>query len=92
MIAQHRLFLTRFHELSLAAAQITLAVRDGVLTLRSAVFAWGVCLDVEGELPLADNCFDLLPGIPYRLPWPAELGEPRVVRLGNRDAVSCHCT
>ena len=50
-------------------------------------FAWGVCLDVDGEAALADNCFDLLPGIPYVMPWGAGLGEPKVVRLGSRDAV-----
>ena len=83
MIAQHRLFLTRFKELAFADPHITLALADGVLTLSSTTFAWGVCLDVDGELPLADNCFDLLPGIPYRMPWPAELGEPVVRRVGS---------
>ena len=57
------------------------------LTLLSDVFAWGVCLDQDGEAPLADNCFDLLPGGQYTMPWSAELGQPRIVRLGNRDAV-----
>ena len=56
-----------------------------MLTLNSDAFAWGVCLDVDGEAALADNCFDLLPGLPHTVPWPAEPGEPRVVRVGNRD-------
>ncbi len=59
-----------------------------MLTLTSDAFAWGVCLDVDGEKRLADNCFDLIPGLPYTLPWPLESGEPGVVALGNRDAVA----
>ena len=27
----------------------------------------GVCLDLNGETPLADNLFDLFPHMPYRL-------------------------
>jgi len=42
---------------------------------------------VEGERPLPDNCFDLIPGLPYTIPWSTRFGEPQVVRLGNRDAV-----
>jgi len=57
---------------------------DGLtLTLRSDVFAWGVCLDLNGETPLPDNCFDLLPGIERTMAWSPELGEPKVVALGN---------
>jgi hypothetical protein len=88
-VAQHRCFTVRFHELHLKRdPQITMTVENGTLTLSSDVFCWGVCLDVGGELPLADNCFDLLPGIRYSLPWDeTTLGEPRIVRLGNRDAL-----
>jgi beta-mannosidase len=88
-IAQHRALFARFHELNLVREpEIDMIVRGGVLTLRSEVFCWGVCLDAEGDRPVADNVFDLLPGIPYRLPWnTSTLGEPRLVRLGNRDAL-----
>jgi len=87
-LAQHRLFLERFKDLAFAAPQITLTRQGEWLTLISDAFAWGVCLDVDGEAPLADNCFDLLPGIAHTMPWSTELGEPRIVRLGNRDAVT----
>jgi len=87
-IAQHRLFLERFKDLAFAEPCITTTVAGDTLTLTSDAFAWGVCLDVEGEVPLADNCFDLIPGVPYLMPWRAGSGEPRVVRLGNRDAVA----
>ncbi len=84
-VAQHRLFLERFRGLRFAQPDIRLEVADGMLTAAAGAFVWGLCLDVDGERPLADNCFDLLPGIPYRCAWPAELGPPQVVKFGNRD-------
>ncbi|HOS43933.1 MAG TPA: hypothetical protein PK794_09605, partial [Armatimonadota bacterium] len=84
-VAQHRLFVERFTDLRLVEPTITLDARAASLTLTADAFAWGVCLDVDGDLPLPDNCFDLLPGIPYTLPWHPQLGEPRIVKLGNRD-------
>lgn len=83
IVAQHRLLRERFKDLEMPQPKIDLQVKDGKLTLRSETFAWGVCLDVEGEVPLADNCFDLLPGIPCTMAWSSGLGEPRVVRTGN---------
>lgn len=88
-VAQHRCFTERFKDLQLQRnPEIKQSLEDGILTLSSDVFCWGVCLDVDGEQPLTDNCFDLLPGIPYSLPWDEQaLGEPRIIRLGNRDAL-----
>lgn len=43
--------------------------------------------EAKGEAALAENCFDLLPGVLYTIAWTADLGEPRVVRIGSRDAV-----
>jgi beta-mannosidase len=86
-VAQHRLFVRRFHELEFAPADVRLSRCDDVLTLSCDTFAWGICLDLDGERPLTDNCFDLLPALPYRLGWPAACGEPTVMRIGSRDAV-----
>jgi len=86
-VAQHRLFLHRFKELEFRPPAITVAQGKGAVTLSCDVFAWGVCLDIDGELDLPDNCFDLLPGIPCAIPWSAELGEARIARIGSRDAV-----
>lgn len=69
-ISQHRLFRTRFRELRLAAPQVQCERDAGQLRLRSDAFAWAVCLDDAGEKPLADNYFDLLPGIEYAVAWP----------------------
>ncbi len=85
LVAQNRQFFARFDRLDLVPnPHITLMRGGGRLVLVAEAFVWGVCLDVDGEAPLADNCFDLLPGIPYTLPWPDELGEPRIVRTGNQ--------
>lgn len=86
--AQHRLFVAPFKSLAFADPQIALRLEGDRLTLTADTFAWGVCLDVDGERPLADNCFDLLPGVPYTLRWDTGLGAPQVLRVGNRDGVA----
>jgi beta-mannosidase len=89
IVAQHRAFFARFGEMKIIRdPAIEMSVDNGVLTLKSDAFCWGVCLDENGDTPVPDNLFDLLPGIPYTLPWDERtLGEPRIVRLGNRDAL-----
>ncbi len=81
--AQHRLLVNRFSELHLTPPQIALDRSGATLTLRAEAFVWGVCLDLDGELALADNAFDLLPGIAHTIPWPDALGDPRIVATGN---------
>ena len=82
-VAQHRLFLKRFGELEFAPPEVATHYKDGLLTLRSPTFVWGVCLDLDGEAPLSDNCFDLYPGIDYVLPWDSALGTPKLHGVGN---------
>ena len=41
-------------------------------------------LDLDGEAPLADNCFDLLPGIPYPVAWTGPEAV-RVVRVAGAE-------
>lgn len=86
-VAQHRLFVERFKDLAFVEPRIEMSSSRGELTLRADAFVWAVCLDVDGESTIADNCFDLLPGIAYTMPWNADLGQPRIVRIGSRDAV-----
>jgi beta-mannosidase len=85
MVCQNRWFERRFHELELAPhPEIEMRLENGVLRLWSNVFVWGVCLDVDGERPVADNAFDLLPNVPYSLPWDeAVLGPPKILATGN---------
>jgi beta-mannosidase len=89
LIAQHRAFFARFGDLNIVRdPAIEMTVEGGKLTLQSDVFCWGVCLDENGDSGATDNVFDILPGIPYTIPWDEKtLGEPRIVRLGNRDAL-----
>jgi beta-mannosidase len=65
VISQYRLFLARFKDLVLLKPQISIKQNGDKLILTSPVFVWGVALDIDGESDITDNCFDLLPGIPY---------------------------
>jgi beta-mannosidase len=61
LMAPHR-------ELALAKPEFTAIVHDGVLEVSSRVYCHGVHLEDSGHEVLADNYFDLLPGIPLRIP------------------------
>ena len=82
-VARDRLFLPLYKDLALPKAFINVRRAGGHAIFESDVFAWQVCLDLTGEVPLPDNFFDVLPRIPTVLDWPAELGAPCVVRIGN---------
>jgi beta-mannosidase len=81
VIARNRLFAAELKDMEWPRAEVTVEARDGVALLRSDAFAWGVCLDLDGELPLADNFLDVYPGMPYALPWP-HAHPPQIVRGG----------
>jgi beta-mannosidase len=81
--AQHRLLVTRFKDLQWSAPRIEMSREGEHLELRSSAFVWGVTLDVNGEDAVADDCFDLIPGIAYRIPWPGAKPLPEVQRTGN---------
>jgi beta-mannosidase len=61
LLAPHR-------ELALSRPEITSRVREGVLEVRSPVYCHGVHLEDGGHEVLADNYFELLPGVPCRIP------------------------
>jgi beta-mannosidase len=84
-VARDRLFLPYYRDLQWPRTRPRVRVRrqDGRAIFESTTFAWRVCLDLDGEKPLPDNFFDVLPGIPTVLYWPADLGTPRVLRVGN---------
>lgn len=81
-IDQSRIFLTPFKDLSFAKPEVQVDCRHAQATFTSNVFCWGLCLDLTGQADLSDNLFDLLPGIAYRLPCPADK-PPKVIRCGN---------
>jgi beta-mannosidase len=82
VIAKNRLVLPLFKELSWAPAKPEVTVKDGVATFTSQSWAWGVCLDLDGGDGLADNFFDVFPGLPHRIPWTGT-EKPRILRVGN---------
>ncbi len=82
-VSRDVLFLPYFKEMTWPQAEVRVRREGGQAIFESDVFAWRVCLDLDGETALPDNFFDVLPGIPTVLDWPAELGEPRVLRVGN---------
>jgi beta-mannosidase len=82
-VSRDVLFLPYFREINWPEAQVRVRREGGQAIFESDVFAWRVCLDLDGEAALPDNFFDVLPGIPTVLDWPAELGEPRVLCVGN---------
>ena len=83
VIAQNRIFSERFKDMAWGRPEISVR-RDGEhAVFASDAFAWGVAIDIDGERSVPDNCFDLLPGIDYRIPWPASEPLPSVMRVGN---------
>ena len=83
----HRLFRERFKNLRWPDAQIRCTTSSGQLHLTCDTFAWSVCLDESGETPLADNYFDLLPGIDVTLPWPNDRPGPSLIRAANNTSL-----
>jgi len=83
IVAYHRLFLHPFHELELVPATVDVKRLASEASFRCETFAWGVCLDTTGSHEYADNCFDLLPGLRYTVPWPGSAGEPQVAWIGS---------
>lgn len=79
--ARHRLVLPLFKELRFAPAAPSVRVEGGMAVFTSPVFAWGVCLDLDGERQLADNFFDVWPDRPYAIPWSG--AAPRIIGVGN---------
>ena len=85
-VATQRLFRARFKDLEWVPADVQCVRTEGNLHLRAERFAWAVCLDPDGERPLADNYVDLIPGIERIIPWPEDLPVPAHVQAVNPSA------
>jgi len=83
VIAQNRIFTERFKDMEWSRADVSVRRDGGHAVFSSQVFAWCIAIDLDGERPLPDNAFDLLPGIDYRIVWPADAPLPQVIRTGN---------
>ncbi len=82
-LARDTLILPLFREMRWPKAKVQVTRRSGNVIFTSDTFAWRVCLDLDGEHALPDNFFDVYPGIPTVLPWPTNLGKPKILRIGN---------
>ena len=82
VIARHRLALPLFKEMAWPAAKPVVKVENGRAVFTAPAFCWGVCLDLDGEVEIADNFFDLYPGQAYSIPWTADQ-PPRILHVGN---------
>jgi beta-mannosidase len=82
-IARDCLFLPLFREMRWPKAKVRVSRRGGKAVFTCECFAWRVCLDLDGELALPDNFFDVYPGMPTVLPWHEKFGKPQILRIGN---------
>jgi beta-mannosidase len=85
LVARNRLFEPLFKDLRWPRANVAVHVETGRAIFTSDTFAWGVCLDLNGEQALADNFFDVYPGVPHEVAWPWDQ-PPRVLHVGNLPA------
>jgi hypothetical protein len=74
---QHRLFRSRFRELSFGEPNVRVTYRDGRAAFESESFVWCVLTDLDGESGVGDSAFDLLPGVPFEVPCSPGNPEPR---------------
>jgi len=82
LLARNRLLLPKFKDLQWLKPEVTVRLAAGRAVFESPTFVWAVCLDLNGEEPLADNLFDLYPGIPHAIEW-SRRDAPRILKVGN---------
>ena len=82
VLARNRLIDPLFREMEWSQAGVRVNVGKGTATFSCKVFAFNVCIDLEGGEKLADNFFDVYPGAPYTIPWRRRT-PPRVIQVGN---------
>lgn len=83
IIAQNKLFMARFKDLKWVDSPVRVERRGDKAVFSSETFAWGVCLDPDGDSPVCDDLFDLIPGIDYEMKWNPDLALPEVRRKAN---------
>ena len=81
-VARNRLFLPFFKDLEWAQADVQMRLEDGRIHFECDTFAWGVCMDLDGETPLDDNFFDIYPSMPHAIDWPYPRA-PELLKTGN---------
>lgn len=69
MVARNRLFHSFFKDIAWSPPDARVRREGDKAVFECDTFVWGVCLDLDGEIALSDNFFDIYPGIPYSIPW-----------------------
>jgi beta-mannosidase len=85
IVARNRLILPFFREMKWSAVSpgdIRVTRSRGKATFVCERFAWGVCLDLSGEIAMADNLFDLYPKVPHTITWDGD-EDPKILRVAN---------
>jgi beta-mannosidase len=82
LLARNRLYRPLFKEMTWSQPDLRVSLNGQTAVFESSTFAWGVCLDLDGETPLADNFFDVFPGEPYEIEWQGS-EPPKVLYIGN---------
>ena len=82
LLSRNRLCDKLFKEMKWSAPKVDVSLVDGQAVFRSDVFALDVCIDLDGEEKLADNYFDLWPGVSYSIPW-TQKTPPTIKGIGN---------
>jgi beta-mannosidase len=83
VLRQNRILMAPYKEIVWPRAQVSVERVQGRADFSCDTFAWGVCLDPNGEADLPDDLFDLLPGITWSVPWPEDRPLPAVVRVAS---------
>jgi len=82
LICRNKLYNDFLKELKWPEAKVDVQVENGQAIFSADTFVLGVCLDLNGERKLADNFFDLYPGMEYRIAW-NENAPPAILHTGN---------
>ncbi|HET9571542.1 MAG TPA: hypothetical protein VFP20_09080 [Bacteroidales bacterium] len=64
-VSQYTFLKEKFMNVKFSEPKIAISKKADYVILTSPVYVWAACTDVEGDADVSDNCFDLLPGIPY---------------------------
>jgi beta-mannosidase len=83
VMRQNRILMAPYKEITWPKADVSVTREQGRAVFSSDTFAWGVCLDPNGEADLPDDLFDLLPGISWSIPWPEDRPLPTVARVAS---------
>jgi beta-mannosidase len=88
VVSRTRLLPGRYSDLPLADPDVRVRVEKlpgggSEAVFESDVFVLGVALDLDGSDDLADDFFDLYPGMPHRIRW-TRTDPPEILFTGNR--------